>query len=464
MLLADYDLDVRYKPGKQNGLADFLSRYVPSEEDKLDDVVANNIGTLNSLVEIDLVAKQREDDDLKSVIDKLSIPNPRCKEYLKLVQKYIIRDGLLLRKVKVERIDKHVIVLVPTELQSTLLKEFHDSPMEGGHLNEVKTLHKLRERFYWKNMPKDVHQHIKTCDPCQKRKVPPSKPLGFLQKVPHPSLPFQKILLDVIGTITPPSNKYKYILTISDSYSRMAFAYCLKTADAKSISDCLLKLFYIFGVPSVIVTDRGTEFKNNLLTCLDVALGYSHIYASAYSPHVVGEVERFNGVLSSIISHYVHSKPNKWSGYVSQAVFCYNNSVHHVLKLQKPSFLFFGYDVNLPSDTILALPQCEKTMLDRLRVMQEVRDTLPHLLAKKHARQAKYYDRNKKDKDFEPGSEVLVYYPYTLRTPLSKYSQRYKGPYTVLHKISPVSYMVEILKKWKVNARKHSCEPYETAL
>jgi len=42
----------------------------------------------------------------------------------------------------------------------------------SGHLGEVKTLAKIRERFYWPGMTASVHEWCQTCHSCMSPKGP----------------------------------------------------------------------------------------------------------------------------------------------------------------------------------------------------------------------------------------------------------------------------------------------------
>ncbi|GFX75971.1 retrovirus-related Pol polyprotein from transposon 412 [Trichonephila clavipes] len=46
-----------------------------------------------------------------------------------------------------------------------VLKELHGSPT-GGHFGVMKTLHRVRERFFWGKVRADVEQWCKSCDAC----------------------------------------------------------------------------------------------------------------------------------------------------------------------------------------------------------------------------------------------------------------------------------------------------------
>ena len=46
----------------------------------------------------------------------------------------------------------------------------HNSPM-GGHSGYLKTLHRVKQDFYWQGMKSDIKNHIKCCEVCQRPRV-----------------------------------------------------------------------------------------------------------------------------------------------------------------------------------------------------------------------------------------------------------------------------------------------------
>jgi hypothetical protein len=71
-------------------------------------------------------------------------------------------------------------LVVPTSLQKSVLKHFHDIP-SAGHLCAEKVVEKIKQQLYWPKMTEDVNMYVETCDKCAPRKFIKTKshaPLG----------------------------------------------------------------------------------------------------------------------------------------------------------------------------------------------------------------------------------------------------------------------------------------------
>nr|CDS25534.1 gag pol polyprotein [Hymenolepis microstoma] len=76
----------------------------------------------------------------------------------------------------------------------------------------------------------------------------------------------------------------------------------LRDTFSSSVAKALIKSWiYIFSVPSVITTDRESQFTSTLLRELNQILGSTHIRTTAYHPEVNGLLERFHRQLKSVI-------------------------------------------------------------------------------------------------------------------------------------------------------------------
>ncbi|GFV02721.1 retrovirus-related Pol polyprotein from transposon 412 [Trichonephila clavipes] len=93
-----------------------------------------------------------------------------------------LRNGVLYRKFESEdgKTFRWQLVL-PRSRIPEVLKELHGSPT-GGHFGVMKTLHRVRERFFWGKVRADVEQWCKSCDACSARKGPKIRSRGKLHR------------------------------------------------------------------------------------------------------------------------------------------------------------------------------------------------------------------------------------------------------------------------------------------
>ena len=71
------------------------------------------------------------------------------------------------------------------DLRETIIREFHESN-HAGHQSYKRTLEKIRRRFWWNGMFKDVKDFCDGCHTCQMSNVSTAKPNGTLNPLSIP--------------------------------------------------------------------------------------------------------------------------------------------------------------------------------------------------------------------------------------------------------------------------------------
>ena len=99
------------------------------------------------------------------------------------------------------------------------------------------------------------------------------------------------------GAPTPKWLGNKYILVVCDYATRYPEAVPMKSVDAKSVAEEMVKMFARVGLPEEILTDQGSNFTCQLLAEMYRLIHVHSTRTSPYHPQTDGVVERFNETL-----------------------------------------------------------------------------------------------------------------------------------------------------------------------
>ena len=56
----------------------------------------------------------------------------------------------------------------------------------------------------------------------------------------------------------------KWILTVTDLFSKFVFAEAIKCKEASAVAGALVNMVTAYGLPKRIITDQGKEFNNKV--------------------------------------------------------------------------------------------------------------------------------------------------------------------------------------------------------
>ena len=187
-------------------------------------------------------------------------------------------------------------------VQMKLIEECHNSPL-SGHFGIRKTVLKLKQRYVWKNMRKMVSDYIINCNKCLKNKQ--NKHVREEMTITEtPSNSFEIIEIDTVGFLRI-SNGYRYILTMQCNLTKYIVAYPIEMKDAKTIAKTLVEQFVLkYGCFKTLKSDRGTEFKNELLQEVCNLLKIDQKLSALYHHQTIGSLERNRRVLNEYLLNF----------------------------------------------------------------------------------------------------------------------------------------------------------------
>ncbi|GFX60434.1 retrovirus-related Pol polyprotein from transposon 17.6 [Trichonephila clavipes] len=204
-----------------------------------------------------------------------------------------------------------------------VMKLAHESVF-GGHMGVKKTKERIKYNFFWPNMSGEIAEFVQTCKGCQLRKPEKIGDKAPITPIVHPELPFEIVNIDVITPIQPPSGRgHKYVLCMMDQHTRWPEAVPFRTLTAKTACDSLLQIFSRTGIPSIIASDQGTNFKSALTQEFTKRIGPSPRFSCPGYPASNGLVERWNKVLKDMIHHVIREDPRSWDRQLPFLLFAY---------------------------------------------------------------------------------------------------------------------------------------------
>ena len=152
-------------------------------------------------------------------------------------------------------------------------------------------------------MRRDIAEYISRCFTCQQVKAEHQKPAGTLQPLPVPEWKWDQISMDFIVGLPKTKRGHDSNWVIVDRLTKSALFLPVRTTYT---ADSLARLYSqeivrLHGVPSCIVSDRGSVFTSRFWKSLQSALGTRLDYSSAFHPQTDGQTEQMNQVLEDML-------------------------------------------------------------------------------------------------------------------------------------------------------------------
>ena len=132
-------------------------------------------------------------------------------------------------------------------------------------------------------MNKDIWKYIANCALCHREKA---KIQNYpLEMIEIPDRPFDKIAIDLVTECETSTSGNKHILTIIDHITGWPEAFPIPDKCADTIvSTFINKYLPVQLLPRYILSDNGTEFKNNFMDQVLKQLGIEQIFSAPYHP------------------------------------------------------------------------------------------------------------------------------------------------------------------------------------
>ena len=357
---------------------------------------------------------------------------------------FYVKDDLLYHRDKVMglKVDQ---LCVPTSRREEICHSAHDL----AHQGYKRTKERIQQNFFWPKMNKTVKEYVTSCLECQQKARAVVKDRIPISVVPRGQIPFSHIYMDCIGPLFDKA-EYNYCLCVVDSHTRYPFAFPLRAVNAKSVCDCLLQIFSLVGISSVITSDQGTCFTAKLTQEFMKMFGCSPRFSTPLHPEGNSLVERANQNIKKILAHVCKDHPKQWHKVLPLVLWCIREARSEVLGVS-PYMMLLG---RAPSNPLKLIKESwtgenqipstvGKSVSEYLSELQtKLKDI--HDFAESHAaveqqRYVNQYNKKARQKEFQLRQQVIVLIPDST----NKLLKKWQGPATIVEKKSN-SYLIEL--------------------
>jgi cleavage and polyadenylation specificity factor subunit 1 len=337
--IAEFTSDIRYLPGRENAIADSLSR--PSV----------NVVTSTCINYDQLAVAQQEDDDFVAV--RTSITGLQ----------WVLRTLPSGREVLCDVSTGRDRPWIPLKLRKEVFQAVHDLAHPGIRA----TKREVASRFVWHRMQHDVATWARSCVPCQRAKVLRHN-RATLQDFEPPPRRFHHV--------------HRYLFTAVDRFTRWPEVFPISDITAETCARVFCAGWVArFGVPTTVTSDRGAQCVSELWRRMLSACGAQRQTTTSFHPQSNGLVERFHRRLKSALRARLNS--NDWVDALPAVLLGLRNTFSEELGAA-PSELLYGSTVTLPgeffapSTSAVPIPMVPNTFLQTFReAMQQLRAPPP---------------------------------------------------------------------------------------
>jgi len=239
------------------------------------------------------------------------------------------------------------VPVISSELGEKIIDLAHDSLL-NLHLGQRKMMYWVRERYWWREMRKEISLHTKTCMACQKMKFTSSPGYGFMQMKAY-ERPGKQICVDIVVLNHKTAKGTQYLFTILDAFSHYSDAYCMADSEAETCAECLLAWCQYNGMPEVVLSDRGLNLNlSEVFKELYKLLGIDSKVTHPYAPQG-NMVERFHRWLGAALRILYFKRDLDVDESLPYVLWIFRGTENRTTGFT-PFFLHMGREVRFPLD------------------------------------------------------------------------------------------------------------------
>jgi transposase InsO family protein len=337
---------------------------------------------------------------------------------------------------------------VPNEepLRTRIIEEIHNSLLTGHPGREI-TYRMVARDFFWPGMSDNIRRFVRNCDVCGRTKPWREGAQGLLKPLPIPDQLWKEISIDFVEGL-PNSDSMTCLMVVTDRLSKGSIFIPLPDTKTETVVQAFLRHVVAYHwLPNAITSDRGSQFVSMLWERLCEILKINRRLSTAFHPQTDGSTERMNSVWEAYIRAFVSWAQTNWAPLCPMAQIAINGRDAASTGVA-PFFLQHGYNVDpLQLEVPLGADRKKYTAEERSErekaeliaaKFRDVFDLVQASVAEAQQEQERQANRNRKEaRNYRVGDKVWLRIDQQYRTGRESRKLDWKNAkYTVLEVIN----------------------------
>ena len=443
-LLGQYKFRITYTPGKDNAIADGLSRRPDLYEQK----TITNSAILKFDKQRNLVPVQ---------VNTLQLQQAEL--WMRKIHAAYAGDTYAQKMKSQERTVPYQYngkIYVPDSLLTNLIEGYHDNP-KHGHPGTVRTMELIGRSWSSPGLRTKVDEYIASCLSCKQNKADNHAKYRYLQKIKLPEIPWASITMDFITSLPPsqePSIKeiYDALLVVVDRFTKyMHLVPFHSTYNATQLAYIFLdRVVRLRGFPKETITDRDKLFTSAYWKTIVGETGIKQKLSTAYHPETDGQTERTNRTVKIYLRSYVCHNQNNWVRLLPIAELSLNNLTSYATKTSL-HYANYGRHLNLMDGTY-ENPRSDEA-IKYTNDLKNLHNMIFNELEQAQIRMERYENKSRKNgPQLKEGDKVwLSTKNLKIKRPSKKLDHTKVGPFFIKAVKGPVNYELDLPKDAKVH-------------
>ncbi|XP_055584942.1 uncharacterized protein K02A2.6-like [Uranotaenia lowii] len=346
--LQSFNYEIKFRPTGQHYNADAFSR-LPLKEKTPENVIEetdyleiNMIETLPLTVE-ELAKATATDQSVKVLLEGLrngKTVEPRDRFDVDQ-QEFTVQKGCVMRRIR---------VYIPPCLRVKVLAELHSTHFGTNRLKAL-----ARGYVWWEKIDQDIEEIVRNCNYCQSTRAEPTKAPTHCWETP--TAPFERVHVDFAG---PFMNTYFIVLV--DAYTKWPEVRILNNITTATTIQICREYFATYGIPSVLVSDRGVQFTSEEFQRFLKMNGVYHKMGAPYHPATNGQVERFVQTFKAKLKS-LQCDRSSIHAELCKILLAYRKTIHPATG-KSPSMMLFNRQIRSRLDLLIPNSTTEAKKID----------------------------------------------------------------------------------------------------